>query len=64
MALFASGIPLAGRRLVRLWALPTAVSGDARLVRDWVESVTGLFLDANEAVMVLDAREWHERGRK
>jgi WD40 repeat protein/anti-sigma factor RsiW len=47
---------------VRQWVLPPAVSGDAEQVRDWVQSVTGLVLDDNDAIQVLDAREWFRVG--
>jgi WD40 repeat protein len=52
----------AGRdRSVRQWTIPSLVTGEARQVREWVESITGLVLDENETVQVLNARQWSSR---
>ena len=52
----------AGRdRTVRQWTVPPAVPGDARQVRAWVETITGLVLDQNEAVQTLTVAQWRQR---
>ncbi len=52
----------AGRdRTVRQWMLPSPVPGNARQVRDWVETITGFALTPNDAIQVLHPEEWHER---
>jgi WD40 repeat protein len=46
--------------IVRQWLVPPAVTGDAGQVRAWVETVTGLHLDDNDAVVVLDPEQWRQ----
>jgi WD40 repeat protein len=45
-----------------LWAVPVPVVGDADRIRLWVEVTTGLELDADGAVVELDAKTWRKRG--
>ncbi len=49
----------AGREgTVRQWTLASPVTAAAGLVRAWVETITGLVFDDNEAVQVLNSEEW------
>jgi WD40 repeat protein len=47
-------------RLVQSWPVPTPVEGDVERLELWVQAVTGLELEANGAVRVLDAVTWQE----
>ena len=46
---------------VRQWTVPDPVTGAARQVRAWVETITGLVLDDNDAVRMLAAAQWQKR---
>jgi eukaryotic-like serine/threonine-protein kinase len=48
----------------RLWKVPVAVSGSPKQIQLWVQVVTGLELDANEAVHLLDPETWNQRRRQ
>jgi WD40 repeat protein len=60
-----------GRRLLtgswdktaRFWPVPTPIEGSLDQIRSWVAVLTGMELDANDAVRMLDAETWHERQR-
>jgi WD40 repeat protein len=52
----------AGRdRTVRRWIVPSAVTGDAQRVRAWVETITRVLVDQNEAVEVMGVGAWRKR---
>jgi WD40 repeat protein len=52
-----------GRNIARLWKIPTPVEGDAERIRLWVQSITGMELDSNDAARALDASAWQARLR-
>jgi WD40 repeat protein len=60
-AAFASGC---GDGFARLWEAPAAVPGTAERAVLWVQSLTGLKLDPDDAVRVLDAEGWAEGIRR
>jgi WD40 repeat protein len=45
----------------RQWKVPTMVTGTAQHVDLWVQVVTGLELEGDGSLRVLDAVEWHKR---
>jgi WD40 repeat protein len=45
----------------RLWQLPPPVQGEAKRLTRWVQVLTGMELDANGVVHILDGRTWHQR---
>jgi WD domain, G-beta repeat len=46
---------------VRLWRLPTPIDNDLDRVSAWIETMTGLEIDAAGAVGALDTEHWQER---
>jgi WD40 repeat protein len=52
-----------GGNIARLWKIPTSVEGDAERIRLWVQSITGMELDSNDAARALDASAWQARLR-
>jgi WD40 repeat protein len=52
-----------GRNIARLWKIPTPVEGDAERIGLWVQTLTGLELDSDDAVRALDAAAWQARSR-
>src|SRR5262249_53281559 len=48
----------------RLWQVQPPVPDDAARVRLWAEVLTGVELDAEDVVHVLDAAAWQKRCRK
>jgi WD40 repeat protein len=52
-----------GGNIARLWKIPTPVEGDAERIRLWVQSITGMELDSNDAARTLDASAWQARLR-
>ena len=51
-------------RTARLWRIPTPVEGDVERVVLWTQVITGLELDSEGAVRVLDAQTWRQRGKR
>jgi hypothetical protein len=51
-------------KMARFWQLSTAVAGDAEQLELWSQVVTGMELEANGGVRVLDAATWHERSSR
>jgi WD40 repeat protein len=47
-----------GRNIARLWKIPTPVEGDAERIALWVQTLTGLGLDSDDAIRALDAATW------
>jgi WD40 repeat protein len=47
--------------ITRLWQVPPQLDGSSRRITLWVQVVSGLELDGNEDVHVLDAESWHAR---
>jgi eukaryotic-like serine/threonine-protein kinase len=47
----------------RVWRVPTELLGDAARIALWCEVLTGMELDANDSVRVLDAATWNDRRR-
>jgi hypothetical protein len=52
-----------GRKIARLWKIPTAIPGDAERIGLWVQTLTGMVLDSDDAVRALDAAAWQGRLR-
>jgi len=50
--------------IARFWQLSTPVDGDAEQLELWTQVVTGMELEANGGVRVLDATTWLERRQK
>jgi WD40 repeat protein len=48
----------------RLWKMPAPVAGNAQHVTRWAQVLTGLELDANDQVRVLDLQTWQQRQRR
>jgi WD40 repeat protein len=48
----------------RLWRVPVPVEGDRARIETWIQVITGMELDASNAVRFLDAEEWRERKRQ
>ncbi len=46
---------------VRLWSVPTEIPGDTQRITLWVQVITGMELDANDAVRSLDEQTWERR---
>jgi WD40 repeat protein len=53
-----------GRDEARLWRIPAPVAGDAERIVLWVETITGIELDSNDAARALDDAAWRVRRRK
>jgi WD40 repeat protein/tRNA A-37 threonylcarbamoyl transferase component Bud32 len=51
-------------KIARFWQLSTPVEGDAEQLELWCQVVTGMELEANGGVRVLDATTWLERRLK
>jgi WD40 repeat protein len=49
---------------VRLWAMPNPLRGPPERIKRWLEVRTGMELDTDQAVRVLDAGEWNERRQR
>ena len=54
----------AGDRTARLWSVPRPVQGDSRRLALWSQVLTGMELDTNGEVRVLDAPTWQERRQR
>jgi WD40 repeat protein len=48
----------------RIWNTPAPIQGDAAQVGLWVQVLTGMELNDNEQVRILDAPTWRERHRQ
>jgi tetratricopeptide (TPR) repeat protein len=48
----------------RLWDAPAPLPGDLPRLTAWLEAATGLTLDEQGAIRVLDGDAWHERRRR
>jgi tetratricopeptide (TPR) repeat protein len=46
--------------MVQAWEVPTAVEGEADRITAWVQSITGLQLDPEGVVRVLDQADWSQ----
>ena len=44
---------------LRLWELPAPVRGDVERIELWAQLVTGMKLDADGVIQVLDSDTWH-----
>jgi WD40 repeat protein len=51
-------------KIARFWQLSPAVAGDPDQVELWSQVVTGMELDANGGLRVLDAATWQERSSR
>jgi WD40 repeat protein len=47
----------------RVWEAPTEIKGDVSRIALWCEVSTGMELDGNDSVRVLDAATWNDRRR-
>jgi eukaryotic-like serine/threonine-protein kinase len=47
----------------RVWDAPTELKGDVSRIALWCEVITGMELDSNDSVRVLDATTWNDRRR-
>jgi WD40 repeat protein/serine/threonine protein kinase len=47
--------------IVRRWQMPEPMSGKAEFIMRWTQALTGLQLDVNGAMSVLDAKTWLKR---
>jgi WD40 repeat protein len=45
----------------RVWQIPAEINGDTARIALWCEVMTGMELDANDSVRVLDASTWNDR---
>jgi WD40 repeat protein len=54
----------AAGKTVRLWGVPAALQGDAERLALWSQVLTGLELEQNGDVRVLDAPTWQERRQR
>ena len=45
----------------RLWHLPVPVTGDIQRIGLWLQVLSGMELDSDGMVHVLDAPTWHQR---
>jgi WD40 repeat protein/serine/threonine protein kinase len=50
--------------IVRIWPVPTPVAGEAQRLVLWVQVITGLELDEDDAIRVLDAETWQKRRQR
>ena len=48
-----------GDNTARLWELPAPVRGDVERIELWAQLVTGMKLDADGVIQVLDGDTWH-----
>jgi WD40 repeat protein/tRNA A-37 threonylcarbamoyl transferase component Bud32 len=48
----------------RIWKIPTPVEGDVQRVVLWTQVITGLELNSEGNVQVLDAQTWRQRGQR
>jgi eukaryotic-like serine/threonine-protein kinase len=51
-------------RTARLWPVPVPVAGAPERVRLWAQVLTGLELDDDGVIHVLDAPTWQERRQR
>jgi WD40 repeat protein len=51
-------------KTARLWELPTPVQGDVDRISLWVQVLTGMELDDNDAFHVLDTTDWQQRRKR
>jgi WD40 repeat protein len=49
-----------GDNTARLWELPAPVQGDLKRVVLWAQVVTGMKLDADGVIQVLDSDTWRQ----
>jgi WD40 repeat protein len=47
----------------RLWDAPTEMKGDVSRIALWCEVMTGMELDGNDSIRVLDSTTWNDRRR-
>ena len=47
--------------VLRLWEVPAPLEGNGERITCWTEIITGMELDVEGMVHVLDAGIWHER---
>jgi hypothetical protein len=52
-----------GRNIARLWKIPAPLEGESERVVLWVQTITGMELDSNDATRALDASAWQARLR-
>ncbi|HKB04475.1 MAG TPA: hypothetical protein VKD90_19790, partial [Gemmataceae bacterium] len=50
--------------IVREWPMPTGMTGTAEQLELWAQVKTGMVLEADGGVRILDALEWQDRRRK
>jgi len=53
-----------GDNTARLWKVPTPVAGEAERLVLWTQVLTGMELNADSAVRMLDAETWKQRRRR
>jgi WD40 repeat protein len=53
-----------GRNIARLWKIPFPLQGDAVRIGLWVQTLTGMELDSDDAVRSLDSAAWQGRRRE
>ena len=53
-----------GERTLCLWGVPVPIEGEVERIVRWTEVITGMELDAEGVVHVLDAATWHERRQR
>jgi hypothetical protein len=51
-------------RTLRLWEVPAPLEGEVERILCWTEVITGVEMDTDGVVHVLDAAAWHERRRR
>jgi WD40 repeat protein/tRNA A-37 threonylcarbamoyl transferase component Bud32 len=59
--LVTSGIDSTVDRTVRLWPVPSPLAGDVERLVLWTQVLTGMELNSEGVVNMLDAEQWHER---
>jgi WD40 repeat protein len=50
-----------GRNIARIWKIPTPVEGNADRITRWVQTLTGMELDSDDATRALDTSTWQAR---
>ena len=49
---------------IRRWPVPVPVAGDAESLRLWLQTATGMEMDDEGGIRVLDADTWQERHQR
>jgi WD40 repeat protein len=55
---------VAANKTAQIWRLPRSVEGEPERLALWTQLVTGMEIDEQRAVHVLDASTWQERARR